>query len=160
MTRHGAEPAARRHPLTAAAAWVVAALALFLPLKVAAHGYTFGAIEVGHIWAPPADAKADGVPVYGPLLNVGKAADRLVGASSPIAEKARFRISKDGKTTWPEGVDLVPGRPLGLAAWRVHIWLSGLKRPLKDGDSFDLVLTFAKAGRHTVKVIVERTPDH
>ncbi len=117
-------------------------------------------MEVGHVWAPPSDPKAGGVAVYGPLLNVGKDADRLVGASSPIAEKVRFRIAKDGKTTWPEAVDLAPGRPLALAPWRVHIWLSGLKHPLKDGDSFDLVLNFAKAGQHTVTVIVERTPGH
>jgi len=161
--RLGAEPTARRTRRMAvllAAVGVVAALAFLLPSAASAHSYVFGSMEVGHVWAPPPDPKADGIPVYGPLLNVGAAADRLVAAASPIAERVRFRIAKDGKTTWPDAVELAPGKPLALAPWRVHLWLSGLRRPLKDGDSFDLVLNFAKAGQHTVTVIVERTPGH
>ena len=162
----GAEPAetSARGPRTAASAifvaWIAAALASALPPDAAAHDYRFGAIAVGHVWAPPSDPKADGIPVYGPLLNEGTTVERLVGASSPIAKTVRFRIAKDGKTTWPDAVELAPGKPLALAPWRVHLWLSGVKRPLKDGDSFVLTLTFAQAGQHTVKVIVERTPGH
>ena len=143
-----------------AALLAAAALALLAPSAASAHSYVFGSMEVGHVWAPPPDPKADGIPVYGPLLNVGAAADRLVAASSPIAERVRFRIAKDGKTTWPDAVELAPGKPLALAPWRVHLWLSGLKRPLKDGDSFELTLTFAKAGTHAVQVIVEHAAGH
>jgi len=69
-------------------------------------------------------------------------------------------VSKDGKTSWPDSIPLPPGRPLGLAPWRVHLWLTGLRRPLKDGDRFDVTLTFAHAGKHTVQVLVERTAGH
>lgn len=140
--------------------WFVGMLVPALPLGVAAHGYTFGAIAVGHVWAPPAAQDAAGVAVYGPLLNRGNARDSLVGASTPIAEAVRFRIAKDGKTRWPAAIALEPGKPLALAPWRVHLWLTGLKRSLQQGDSFDLTLTFADNGSHTVNVIVERAAGH
>lgn len=143
-----------------AAALIFAWLATGPAMPAAAHSYKFGAIAVGHIWAPPAAADATGEPVYGPLLNRGPDADSLVGASSPVAANVRFRVAKDGDTTWPESVTLPPGRPLGLAPWRVHLWLDGLKRPLRAGDRFDLTLTFAHAGTHTVQVLVESAPGH
>jgi len=141
-------------------ACVAVALAVALPRPAAAHSYKIGEIAVGHVWAPPVGQDAEGVPVYGPLLNRGKTSDSLVGASSPIAARVRFRVSKDGKTSWPDSIPLPPGRPLGLAPWRVHLWLTGLKRPLADGDRFDVTLTFAHAGKHTVQVLVERTAGH
>jgi periplasmic copper chaperone A len=141
-------------------ACVAIALAAARPLPAAAHSYKFGDIAVGHVWVPPVGQDAEGVPVYGPLLNRGKTPDSLVAASSPIAARVRFRVAKDGKTSWPDSIPLPPGRPLGLAPWRVHLWLMGLKRPLKDGDRFDVTLTFAHAGTHTVQVLVERTAGH
>lgn len=131
-----------------------------LSVEAIAHSYKFGEIAVGHLWAPPSDENSDGAPVYGPFLNRGKTPERILGASASIAESVRFRIEKDGKTSWPEAIDLAPGKPLALARWRVHLWLAGLKRPLKEGDSFDLVLNFAHAGRHTVKIVVARSSTH
>jgi copper(I)-binding protein len=139
---------------------LVLSMAVPISGEAIAHGYKFGEIAVGHIWAPPSDGKTDGAPVYGPFLNRGKTPERILGASAPIAESVRFRVVKDGKTDWPDSIELAPGKPLALARWRVHLWLTGLKRPLKDGDSFDLVLNFAHAGRHTVKVVVERSSSH
>ena len=39
-----------------------------------------------------------------------------------------------------------PGKPVTLAPGGYHIMLSGLKRSLKQGDSFPITLSFAKAG--------------
>jgi copper(I)-binding protein len=158
MMRH----AGKRSPgvYAALAALVVAWIAVAQPLPAAAHGYKFDTVAVGHIWAPPALRDATGVPVYGPLLNRGETKDSLVDASSPVAAQVRFRVMKDGKAQWRKTVALKPGRPLGLARWRVHLWLTGLKRPLKEGDRFDLTLTFAHAGTHTVQVFVEKAPNH
>ena len=157
MRRAGKRVIGLRAALTAL---IVASIAGASPLPAAAHSYKFDTVAVGHIWAPPAAQDAAGVPVYGPLLNRGEAQDSLVGASSPVAAQVRFRVMKDGKAKWPGTVVLKPGRPLGLARWRVHLWLTGLKRPLKEGDRFDLTLTFAHAGTHTVQVFVEKAPDH
>jgi periplasmic copper chaperone A len=142
--------------------------ALFLVLTVGmlaataeAHSYKLGDIAVGHIWAKPPEAGADGVAVYAPLLNSGKTTVRLVGVSTPIADKARFRIvGKDGAEQWPDAIDLRPGKPFSLAAWHEHIWISGLHKPLKDGDWFDLTLNFGDKGNLPVRVRVETTPGH
>lgn len=158
MTRRDIDPI--RVVRAARIALIGISVAAALATSAVAHSYKFGAIAVGHIWAPPAAADATGEPVYGPLLNRGPDADSLVGASSPVAANVRFRVAKDGDTTWPESVTLPPGRPLGLAPWRVHLWLDGLKRPLRAGDRFDLTLTFAHAGTHTVQVLVESASGH
>lgn len=125
-----------------------------------AHGYNFGDITIGHIWSPPPKADADGVPVYGPLFNRGADSVHLVGASSSIADEVRIRKSTDGGVTWPDGIDLRPGKPLAMAAWREHIWLSGLHKPLKEGDSFDLTLDFGETGKVKVEVIVGEASGH
>src|SRR3546814_17048494 len=88
-----------------------------------------------------------------PILNNGETPDRLVVAASPVAAQVRFRAAKDGETRWPEAIPLAPGKPFALAEWREHIWLTGLKRPLKPGDRFPLTLTFAKAGKLDIEVM-------
>jgi periplasmic copper chaperone A len=137
------------------AAWVMT------PDRALAHSYTLGDIFIGHIWAKPPEKGVDGVPVYAPFLNNGPAPVQLVGASSPIADKVRFRVvAKDGTVQWAGPIELLPGKPFALAAWRQHIWLSGLHKPLKDGDWFDLTLDFGAKGKLPVKVHVETTPGH
>jgi len=150
------------------ASLVVAASAALLVGTIAgmscarAHSYKLGDIAVGHIWAKPPETGADGVAVYAPILNSGQTTVRLVGASTPIADKTRFRKvnKKDGTVEWPQAIELQPGKPLALAAWREHIWVSGLHKPLKDGDWFDLTLDFADNGTLPVRVRVETTPGH
>src|SRR3546814_11109635 len=95
-----------------------------------------------------------------PILNNGETPDRLVVAASPVAAQVRFRAAKDGETRWPEAIPLAPGKPFALAEWREHIWLTGLKRPLKPGDRFPLTLTFAKAGKLDIEVMVEESGGH
>lgn len=139
---------------------LTAAIAAGATAAAHAHSYKVGSIAIGHVWAPPPAEGADGIAVYGPLLNSGKAPDRLVGVSSPIAERGRFRTEKNGKVGWPAAIELDPGRPYALAPWRAHIWLSGLKQSVKEGDWFDLDLDFADAGHIAVKVVVEKMPGH
>jgi copper(I)-binding protein len=136
--------------------------AVLVVAPVEAHSYKLGDIAVGHIWAKPPEKGTDGVAVFAPILNSGAAAVRLVGASSPIADKARLRKvdKKDGTVTWPEAIKVQPGKPFTLAAWHEHIWLSGLHQPLKQGDWFDLTLDFGDKGKLPVKVRVETVPGH
>jgi copper(I)-binding protein len=142
---------------------VAAGLAFALqlaPIQVLAHSYKLDTIAVGHVWAPPPEEGAKGIAVYGPILNRGDTSARLVGASSPIAEEVRFRISKDGDVNWPEVIELRPNKPVSLASWREHIWLSGVQKPVEDGDSFELILDFGDAGKLPVKVVVEDEGAH
>lgn len=153
-------PLGRRAAALALTASVVLAAMPLLPAPAAAHGYKLGAISIGHVWAPPMEPGADGVPVYGPILNGGPEAVRLVGVSTPVAKAARFRVAKDGAVSWPDAIEFRSGRPLAMAAWRQHIWLSGLTRPLNAGDSFEMTLDFGPQGSKTVTVVVETAPGH
>mgnify|MGYP003625232804 CR=1 FL=1 len=119
-----------------------------------AHSYKLGDIAVGHIWMPPSD-QADGAPIYGPILNRGSAPARLVGATTPAAKQVRIRSEQDGTVAWSEALELQPGKPFAFAAWRKHLWLSGLRRPLRPGDSVELILDFGAAGELPVTVVVE-----
>ncbi len=147
-------------PLSAVGAVLLVALVAGMS-PAAAHSYKLGDIAVGHIWAKPPAKGADGVAVYAPILNSGNETVTLVGAATPIADEVRLRkVAKDGTVTWAKAIELKPGKPFALAAWREHLWVSGLHKPLKDGDWFDLTLDFADKGKLPVKVRVETTPGH
>ena len=77
-----------------------------------------------------------------------------------IADEVRLRAVQDGRARWLEAVDLAPGEVVALAPWREHLWLTGLKRPLRDGDSFEMTLDFEPAGAVTVTVVVEAAASH
>ncbi|MEQ8395885.1 copper chaperone PCu(A)C [Thalassobaculum sp.] len=166
MNEGAARPRGRgvRHFRTpAGSAFIALAFsALFLPASAAAHSYTLGDIAVGHLWSPPFTASAEGLAVYGPIavLNKEAPAHQIVGVNSTISGKVRFRSARDGAEQWPPALVLAPGRPLSLAPWGVHIWLSDLNRVPSAGDSFDLTLDFGKSGTLTVKVVVETATGH
>ncbi len=148
-----------RTPSTAdlAFGFALALIALGLPGAAMAHSYKLGNIEIGHIWAPPPKAGIDGVAVYGPLFNEGKKLQTLVAVSSPEARTARFRLVRDGVESWPAHIELHPGKPVSLAAWGPHIWLSGLKKAVKKGDWINLTLDFGPAGKLAVKALVQNS---
>ena len=125
-----------------------------------AHSYKFGAIEVGHLWGPPAIAKnATETDIFGPVLNSGANADRLLSVSSPLAKRVEFRTGK-GEAAVTAPIDLPPGKPVSLAPWGVHLRFIGLKHPLKEQEWVPVKLVFEKAGAHDAKVLIETTPTH
>jgi periplasmic copper chaperone A len=52
------------------------------------------------------------------------------------------------------GVTIPAGHPVAFVPGGMHIMLDGLKGPLREGQTFPLTLTFAKAGPQTVTVTV------
>lgn len=138
----------------------LAAFALIIAPGVAtAHSYKLGDIAVGHIWAAPPES-TESIAVYGPILNQGDAAVQLTGATTPVAEDVRIREAAEGSERWIDIVELEPGKPVALAPWRQHLWLTGLKRELKEGDSFELTLEFGQAGTLAVQVEIEPEGGH
>ena len=53
-------------------------------------------------------------------------------------------------------VDLSPRAKVTFDPGSMHIMLVGLKQPLKEGQTFPLTLTFAKAGKVDVTVSVAK----
>jgi len=133
-----------------------------------AHDYRFGDLEIIHPWARATAALARNGAVYLSLANHGEIADRLLGAETPVARKARLHghLIEGGivKMRPVEAVEVAPGGPVVLEPGGFHIMLMGLKAPLEAGAAFPLTLRFEKAGAVAIEVRVERagarTPDH
>lgn len=87
-------------------------------------------------------------------------ADRLVAASSPVAERVELHthIMEGGIARMRQvegGIELPAETPILLQPGGLHIMLIGLKQPLKEGDTVQIGLTFANAAPVTVVVPVK-----
>jgi copper(I)-binding protein len=93
------------------------------------------------------------------IENTGKAADRLVGASTPAAERVELHtMAMDGNVMRMRevaAIDLPPGQTVALEPGRLHLMLMGLKSPLKADTKVPLTLKFEKAGEVQVELKVE-----
>lgn len=116
-----------------------------------------GGLEIDHVWARATPGKSDIGAAY--LTIRSPSADRLVGASTPVAKEAQLHamtmMGMVMKMRPLAAVNVPAGQSVTLAPGGMHIMLVGLKSPLKPGQSFPLTLTFAKAGQRTVDVAVE-----
>jgi periplasmic copper chaperone A len=106
-------------------------------------------ITVQEAWAratPPGAKIAAG---YLTVRNAG-AADKLVSASSPAAERVETHVTiRDGDISRMREVKgyEVPARgTLELKPGSSHLMLVNIKAPLKEGTSVPLTLRFEKAG--------------
>ena len=121
--------------------------------------YESGPLIVSHPWARASAPTARNGAAYLKIEAGSGAKDRLVGARSPVAETVEVHETTvtDGiaRMRRVPGVGIASDQPVDLAPGGMHIMLMGLKSPLKEGDSFPLVLTFEKAGDLTVEVVVE-----
>jgi periplasmic copper chaperone A len=135
-----------------------AASLLLTGAAIAQTGTSTNEIEVKDAWARATPAKAENGAAY--LTIVSPASDRLTGVSTPIAKQAELHnmTMESGvmKMRPLAGLDLSPGEPATLKPGGVHIMLMGLNQPLKPEESFPLTLSFEKAGRREVTVVVEK----
>ncbi|MEI8393899.1 MAG: copper chaperone PCu(A)C [Rhodospirillaceae bacterium] len=123
-----------------------------------AHEYKVGAIEVAHPMTRATAASPNGA-VFLIVHNEGKEGDRLVSASTPVAEKAELHthlMDDSGvmKMRRVDAIDIEAGATVRLAPGGLHVMLFGIKEPLKADTTVPLTLTFQKAGAVTVDVLV------
>jgi periplasmic copper chaperone A len=117
-----------------------------------------GDIVITNAWARAMPSGAQTAAAY---ITVESAdGDRLTGVSTPAAQKADLHsmTMDDGimKMRQVDAIDLPAGKPVTLKPGGYHIMLTGLAGPLKEGQSFPLTLSFAKAGSREVTVSVEK----
>lgn len=119
-------------------------------------------IQVNKAWARPAAQGGNGAG-YAVISNAGPTADKLTAAASPVA--ARIEIHEtmvmNGQAMMhphPGGLAIPAGGAASLKPGGVHMMMMGLKRPLKTGEHFPMVLTFQKAGKLTVDFVVQPMP--
>jgi periplasmic copper chaperone A len=118
-------------------------------------------IAVQQPWARATPAGATTGAVYMTLDNKTGSADRLIGASSDAADKLQIHEMKfvngvmqmrqlDNGLPIPAGGSVV----LEPSSSSYHVMLIGLKKPLAQGETFPLTMTFQKAGNISVTVPV------
>ncbi len=87
------------------------------------------------------------------------APDRLISATTPVAERAEIHESMADGTVMRmrpvAGVAIPASAPVVLAPGGLHIMLVNLRQPLVRGQHFPLTLVFEKAGTVESDVTVE-----
>lgn len=134
----------------------LAALAgVLLSLSVSAGS---DAVEVSQAWSR---ATPPGVAVgaaFMQLKNKGHHGDRLVGVSSPVADRVEVHetLMENGvmKMRQRESLSIDAGKSVSLQPGGLHIMLLDLKRPLAANSSIPLHLQFENAGMVMVNVKV------
>lgn len=138
------------------------ALSLALAGPAAAHDYTAGQLVIDHPYAVPTPpGSLHGAAYLRSVRNTGPAADRLIGASTPIARQVEIhRMTLDGDVMRMRAlpaIDIPAGRRIELKhGGEFHLMLMNLSKPLKEGDSFALTLRFERAGDKEVSVQVQK----
>ncbi len=130
---------------------LIAALLLAAP---AARAQT---VTVEQPWARATAEHAENGAAYATLT--AGAADRLTGASTPVAARVEVHeiVHDNGVMRMREladGLKLEAGKKVTLAPGGYHLMLTGLKQPLKPGETFPLTLNFAAEPAVTVTVTV------
>lgn len=138
---------------------LLAALTLCGTTAVFAHDFTVGSIKIDHPWSRATVAGIPNGVAYFVLENQGDADDRLLTASSPVADKVELHTHiRDGEVMRMRQVEDVPvpaGESVALEPGGLHVMLMGLKEPLEHGKKFPLTLEFEQAGSVTVDVLVQ-----
>jgi copper(I)-binding protein len=138
-------------------AFALAAAALFAASTAHAHSHKLKKLEIVHPWCIETGDTAKPVVVSMTIKNAGSKPDRLLRAAAPGAAKTELRAGVPPDT---EG-GVIASIPVGsrgevnLKRGGPHILLTGVKKPLGAYDSFLMTLTFARAGKVEVEVMVE-----
>ncbi len=118
-----------------------------------------GGIVVERAWARASPEDAPNGAAYLTIINNGTESDRLIEASSTIAENIQFHEEKTengvAKMRQLEAIEVPPGATVRLKPSGVHLMMQ-LKRQLKLGEAFLLTLNFEKAGAVGLTANVER----
>ena len=139
--------------------WLIALVFIALP--------AWGQVSVEKSWsrATPPGAKVGAG--FMQLRNAG-AADRVVGASSPLAGRVEMHVTvREGevmKMREVKSFEVPAGGSFELKPGGAHLMLVDLKRPLKKGEKVPLTLKLEKGGELKAELTVEelgaRQPAH
>jgi len=128
--------------------------------KAMAQNYMVGNIEISQPWARPSTVNTGAA--YFTLTNKGQSSDALTSVSGDVAGKVELHtMTMDGnimRMRRVESLILPAGKSISVEPGGLHIMLIGLKKPLVEGETFPLHLTFAKAGGVDITVHVQAKP--
>jgi|SRR6185503_11341976 len=114
-------------------------------------------IDITDAWARATAGTANTAAIYLHLVSA-KDPDRLVSVDASAAQKIEVHEESNqggvARMATLPGVDIPAGGTVNFAPGGKHLMLTGLKAPLKEGESFLITLTFEKAGSQSAPVKV------
>ena len=135
-------------------------LALFVSGQVHAQNTSQNSIVVEHPWARATPTGAKTGAAYLTLINNDSSSDRLLSATTPVADKVQFHsVSEENGISHMremKSVEVAPGGKVTFSPGGMHIMMVGLKQPLKEGQTLPLALTFEKAGKVEITASVAK----
>jgi copper(I)-binding protein len=136
------------------------ALAVLCGATAMASDYKVSALEISQPWARATPSSAPAGGGFLKITNTGSTPDRLVSASSPVADLVQVHEMKmDGSVMRmrevEKGLEIPAGGSVTLAPGGYHLMMMGLKAPFKQGASVPVTLVFEKAGKIDVELTVE-----
>mgnify|MGYP001816023834 CR=1 FL=1 len=128
----------------------VSMVALALPASA-------GSIIIERAWAEWEDNGAD---IFLTVRNTGDSKDVLYAVKTKIARQAKLEALSEaddraGRNQTVLSFDIEPGQTLELSEDGPHVELRGVRRRLKEGDTFRATFYFEKAGPVFADVTVE-----
>ncbi|MSO64354.1 MAG: copper chaperone PCu(A)C [Alphaproteobacteria bacterium] len=137
--------------------WTIVLLPMVIGLGTNAAEVRQGNLVIIDAWARSTPGPVRTGAAYLVLRNDGKSADRLIAVATPRADRSElhsthgsgdiFRMRRENVIALPAGrsTELKPGGS--------HVMLTGLKEPLRTGETFPLTLRFASGG--SIEVLVD-----
>jgi copper(I)-binding protein len=146
----------------AAAAAAATLSAAGLPARAQDGNIRTTAVGVEDAYARVSTPNAKSGAIFMVLSNFTAEPDRLIGAASDVAERVELHTHKmEGGVMKmledEDGFEIPAGGTHALERGADHVMLMGLTRPLQQGDTVTLKLTFEKAGELEVEVPVDST---
>ena len=136
-------------------AGVLAALLSFGAFTAAAQEFKAGDITIEKPWSRATPKGASVAVGYFVIHNHGAAADKLTGGAADFAAGVSVHemSSENGVMRMrdlPGGLDIPANGEVKLTPGGYHMMFTGLKRPLKKGESVAATLAFEHAGNVSV----------
>jgi copper(I)-binding protein len=140
----------------------------FLSSSLLALGLIAGAqaadsLTFSNAWvrATPPNAKVAGGFVE--IRNAGKSVDRLVSASSDVADRVEIHEMKMAGEVMQmrhltEGLVISAGQSVQLKPGSYHLMLMAPKKPIAEGQKVTITLVFEKAGKRAVEFTAAKQP--
>lgn len=146
-------------------------LVALVALAVGLIGIGSATMAQGNMATPAASPMAGGMmnrhgmggtaAVFLMIENSGADADRLIGGSTDVAEVVEIHEIVDNNGVMEmrpltDGLEIPAGETVTLQPGGYHVMLIGLKQDLTAGSTYELTLTFEKAGDVKLQVPVQR----
>ncbi len=127
---------------------------------VAAHEFKAGALTLKHPWTRATAKGAEMGGGFVTVVNAGNEADRLVGGSFALAQRAEVHeMTMEGDVMkmrhLEAGLDIPAGATVELKPGSYHLMFMKLTAPLEAGTKVKGSLIFEKAGEVPVEFAVE-----